>query len=254
AEWFIRQCGEYRRRHGRPLIDVFDLHWYPQATMQGRDVYRGVGRHRPFNELRLRSTRDLWDPTYEQESWIREASPHQPTMVLRRVRQWIDKHNPGMTICLGEYNFGGGDNISGALAQADVFGILAREQVELAFLWTHPEGSQELAWQLFRNYDRRGGRFGNRYLPAESNHPDLAVYAARRLHDQATTVVLINKNLGGECSVTMECPGLKGNLRVWRFDQQTLAGVMPVDPAVNHVDGRMTIILPAASATLIEIK
>ena len=71
-----------------------------------------------------------------------------------------------MEICLGEYNFGGGDNVTGGLAQCDVFGILARESVDLAFIWYSPAGSQQWAWQLFRSYDGRGSGFGEQLLKA----------------------------------------------------------------------------------------
>ena len=43
AEWFIKKCGEYTKAHGKPLIDVFDFHWYPQAELAGRGPYLGTG-------------------------------------------------------------------------------------------------------------------------------------------------------------------------------------------------------------------
>ena len=129
AEWFIQKCGEYKRQHGKPLIDVFDFHWYPQAQLDGRDAVPGdrdgseVQPAPPAHDARpvgpgLRP--GVVDPQH--------CATGKSTMVLRRVRAWIEKHNPDMKVCVGEYNFGGGDNITGALAQADVFGILARER------------------------------------------------------------------------------------------------------------------------------
>lgn len=168
AEWFIKKCGDYKRDHGKSLVDVFDLHWYPQAERDGRSPYLGRDTSLAFNQLRMRTTRDLWDPTYRQESWIRDASEFKPTMILRRGKEWVAKHNPGMEICLGEYNFGGEDTITGALVQAEVFGTLARDKIELASIWTHPQGTQEPAWKLFRNPDVVGSKFGDRYLPSDT--------------------------------------------------------------------------------------
>ncbi len=133
-----------------------------------------------LNALRLRSTRDLWDPKYEQESWIRNTGNYSPVALIPRVKKWIADDNPGMELCLGEYNFGGGDNVTGGLAQAEVFGVLAREAVDLAFIWYAPEGTQELAWKLFRSYDGKQGRFGDVWLDGGSDHADLSVFAARR--------------------------------------------------------------------------
>jgi hypothetical protein len=254
AEWFIRKCADHRKTHNTPLVDVFDFHWYPQSQIKGKTPYNGTGMDLALNELRLRSTRDLWDPNYEQESWIKDASgKDKPTKVIRRVREWIDQNNPGMQICLGEYNFGGADNITGGLAQAEVFGIFAQEKVDLAFIWNKPEGSQFAAWQLFRNYDGKKSHFGNHFIPSESNNSHLAVYSAKR-EDGALTVVVINKNLGGECELQLDLPGIKGKLAVYRFDQGTNNKVLEVAKENKPIDGVIEMKLPAASATMLVVK
>lgn len=254
AEWFIRKCGEYKKAHGTALVDVFDFHWYPQPGPGGRAPYTGTGMDLKLNQYRLRSTGDLWDPNYEPESWIRQAGDGRPATVLRRVRGWIDRHNPGMEVCVGEYNFGGADNITGALAQADAFGILAKERADLAFVWAHPEGTQELAWKLFRNYDGAGGRFGDRHLPADSPHPDLAVFAAKRSKDGATTIAVVNKSLTDRCTVKLAVPGLKGKVRVWRFDQETGESVVEVPTEAAEVNGEIRLTVPAASGTILVVE
>jgi hypothetical protein len=254
AEWFIKKCGDYKRRQGKSLVDVFDFHWYPEAKVDDRRLHEDGGVELAFNQLRLRTTRDLWDPAYRPESWIGHTNGGNATMVVRRIRGWIEKHNPGMEVSLGEYDFGGGDNISGGLAQADVFGILARERVDLAFLWVTPRGSQDMAWKLFRNYDRAGGRFGDRYLPCESKDHDLGVYAAKRSSDGATTIAVINKDLGGECTVTLKVEGLKGQMRVYRFDQESGSDIVEAVESAAEVDGRITLSVPAASGSMIVVK
>ncbi len=251
AEWFISRCADYKCKTGKALIDVFDFHWYPQAEVKGKSPYSGKGMDLALNELRLRSTRDLWDPNYAQESWIR-SSDRQPTQVIRRIRKWIEQYDAGLNLCVGEYNFGGGDNITGALAQAEVFGILAREKVDLAFIWHTPEGAQNLAWQLFRNYDGRGSRFGDELLATTCADDDLAVFAARR-KDGAVTIVVVNKNLGGECELNLGVPGLKGQMQLWRFDSaSSRLAAIPGETAA--VDGAIKLTLPAASASILVIE
>lgn len=252
AEWFIRKCGDYRRQHGKPLVDVFDIHWYPQCKWRDKTPYEAKGMDVALNELRLRSTRDLWDPAYTQESWIKNTVDRLPTRVLRRVREWIDRHDPKMELCVGEYNFGGGDNISGGLAQADVFGILAREKVDMAFIWFAPEGTQNLAWKLFRNYDGAGGRFGSESLATASDQPDLAVHAARRA-DGAVTIAVINKSLGGPCELNLDAIKLSGKMRVWRFDQKSNR-VMEITSESATVNGAIRLTLPPASASMLVVK
>jgi len=252
GEWFIRKCGEYKKRTGKSLVDVFDLHWYPQCQYRGMTPYAGRGMDIELNELRTRAPRDLWDAEYVQESWIRNTGDRQPTKVLKRVREWIDRHNPGMEVCLGEYNFGGSDSITGGLAQADVFGILAKEKVDLAFIWSSPEGSQHLAWRLFRNYDGDGSRFGDTLLPTTSSHNDLAIYASKR-QDGAITLVVINKNLGGPCELNLTGADLKGQMRAWRFEQKSNQ-VSEVPSEAAAIVGTVKMTLPPASASILVVK
>jgi hypothetical protein len=253
AVWFLKQCAEYRRKTGRPLLDVFDVHWYPQGEVGGQSVYQGKGVDPKLCALRLRSTADLWDEHYEQESWIKNAAPGKAVALIPRIRNWVEKNNAGMEICLGEYNFGGADNISGALAQTDVLGIFGREKLDLAFLWHTPEGTQELGWQLFRDYDGKQSRFGDRALAATSDQPNLAVYAARRSSDKALTVVLINKNLHGACVVDVDLAKPRGSLAAWRFDQDTDGKVVPVKDLPKTLSSPIKLELPAASATIVAL-
>ena len=251
GEWFVMKCGEYRKQHGKPLIDVFDFHWYPQAKADGVTPYDGKGAGRELNELRLRTVRDLWDSQYKQESWIAGAGDRKPTEVIHRVRRWILRHDPEMKLSLGEYNFGGGDTITGGLAQADVFGVLAREKVDLAFIWTTPQGTQDLAFQLFRDYDGRGARFAANYVPTVTDSEKVASHIAK--DSDKTTAVVVNRDLGKAC-VWNWADAPKGKIRVFRFDQDRAARVEELMLDVERAaDGAIRLTLPAASATLVEV-
>jgi Glycoside hydrolase family 44 len=253
GEWFIKKCGDYKKEHGKALIDVFDFHWYPQGQARGQGVYMGKGRFDELCGLRMRSTRDLWDPKYQQESWIK-SSGDQPTALLPRIRRWIESHNPGMELAVGEYNFGGSDNITGALAQAEVFGIMAREKVDLAFIWFNPEGTQELGWKLFRDYDGKRSRFGSQLVDVQQNPASpLSVFAARRA-DGATTVMLVNKDLHSPCKLSLELPGVAGAVEMWRLDQDSDGKIALVKDAPSRIEGRVELTVPAASASMLVVR
>ena len=76
-----------------------------------------------------------------------------------------------------EYNFGAGDHISGGLAQADVLGIFGREGLYLGNYWGDGPGNGKLpsyiksAFRLFRNYDGKGGTFGDTAVAATHGRP-----------------------------------------------------------------------------------
>ena len=106
-----------------------------------------------------------------------------------------------------EWNFGGGDQISGALAVADVLGIFGRYRVDLATYW--PLKSDErfayAGLRAYRNYDGAGASFGDTSIAAASSEIATAtVYASIDSQDPARTViVLINK------ATTMKTVGIR---------------------------------------------
>ena len=78
AEWFIKKCADYKKSHGgKTLINVFDFHWYPQAQVDGLAPYTSRGMNEKLNELRLRTTRDLWDSKTNRNRGFTESTPNQ---------------------------------------------------------------------------------------------------------------------------------------------------------------------------------
>ena len=179
---------------GHRTLSVLDEHFYPQG--QGIALTNGAG-DAATQALRLRSTRALWDPTYEDESWIATTGVNTHVMLVPRMKAWVDAYYPGTGLAIGEYNFGALDTMNGALAQADVLGILGREGVRWAALWGPPDTATApgtFAFRMFRNLDGHGAGFGTTSLPATSaDQAKIAVYAAAR-PDGTLTAVVVNKS------------------------------------------------------------
>lgn len=66
TQWYLRQVREYQEAHGVRLVDVLDVHYYPQAA----GVALSDDESAATSARRLRSLRSLWDPSYVDESWI----------------------------------------------------------------------------------------------------------------------------------------------------------------------------------------
>jgi hypothetical protein len=186
VEWYLREMRSAEKKAGRRLLDVFDLHYYPQAN----NVYGGGagGADRQTQLLRLRSTRSLWDPTYVDESWVNDT-----VRLLPRMREWVDKNYPGTGISIGEWNFGGEKDVTGALSTAEALGRFAQFGVTSAFYWSAPPaGSPSTAgFFAFRNFDGRGGHFLDWFLP--STGPEgTSVFASREADGKHLVVVAIN--------------------------------------------------------------
>ncbi len=221
APWYLQQMKAYDQAHGRRILDYFDEHIYPQQT----GVALADAGDATTQALRLRSTRQLWDPSYVDESWI-----NQPIQFIPRMRSLVDQNYPGTKLAVTEYNWGALNHINGALAQADVLGIFGREGLDLATLWSPPKATDPgaYAFRMFLNYDGSGGTFGDTAVQAASADQDtLSVYAAERSSDHATTIMVINKTTGdltAPVSVTGRT-ALPATAQVYRYGQTDLTKV-----------------------------
>jgi hypothetical protein len=160
--WYLQQLRAHQQKTGTRILDVVDVHFYPQA--------KGVGGSEGGTDpqtaaLRLRSTRALWDPTYKDESWIDDT-----VQLIPRMQQLIRDNYPGLGFSIGEYNFGAERHISGGLALAEALGRFAQGGVTSAFYWTYPPDRSPAFWafRAYRNFDGKGGHFQDNYLPSKA--------------------------------------------------------------------------------------
>jgi hypothetical protein len=246
--WWLEQVRRHDERAGRRTLDVLDVHYYPQ----GPHVFSE--RSDPAtNALRLRATRALWDPTYVDESWIRE-----PVWLIPRLRGWIERSYPGTLLAIGEWNWGAEKTVNGALAVADVLGIFGREGVDLAAYWTvPPRGSPSaFGFAMYTNYDGRGASFGDESLAVRSPLPpdDLSVYASRASGRPEITVIAINKRPDRQLALALVLDDFAPaeQARLYRYDASQPAAIR--DLGEVRLDGRqLTLTLPPYSITLARV-
>jgi hypothetical protein len=185
--WWLGQVHLRDQASGTRTLDYLDVHYYPQE--------RGVALSKQADpgtrDLRIRSTRSLWDPDYTDESWIGA-----PVTLIPRLRAWIDRSYPGTRLAVTEYNWGGERDASGAVALAEVLGIFGREGVDLATYWTYPpvDSPAGAAFRLYRNYDGSGGTFGDVSLPVTFSQQGVAAFASRHSDTGEVDVVLANES------------------------------------------------------------
>ena len=191
-QWYLQQLKAAELKGGPHILDLLDVHYYPQAE--------GVGSGAADDKtaaLRVRSVRALWDPDYRDESYI-----NAPVRLLPRLHEWTD-----LGISIGEWNFGGERHISGGLAVAEALGRFAQFDVTSAFYWTAPPRDSPAYWafRAYRNYDGKGGRFQDRFLGAlsadrlslfASRGPEELVLVAVNARDTAARIELPLANCG----------------------------------------------------------
>ena len=250
---YLAALAEAEQTEGRRLLDTLAVNYYDDRVFGGGT-----------DELRLASTRSLWDPSYAPDDWwVVRDFVGEGSAVIPRLRSLIDTTYPGTELAITEYNFGGLDTRAGGLAQADALGIFGREGLDQAMLWdpfndelSPPEASfvntpAMWAFRMYRNYDGNGSRFGDQALLAQSTDQDvLSVYAARRSDDDAVTVMVINKAAADRTSsVQLD---LTGTAEVFNYGQQDLVSIQRLDDVA--VDGQVTVTFPGRSVTLLVIQ
>src|SRR5204862_1549709 len=129
--WYLDQAKSANTSGGKRLIDYLDLHWYPEAQGGGTRITNNDNTG-PVVQAREQAPRSLWDSTYTETSWITQYVTNGPIDLLHWEKAKIDAHYPGTRMSFSEWDYGGGNDISGAIAVADVLGIYGREGVGLA--------------------------------------------------------------------------------------------------------------------------
>jgi hypothetical protein len=167
---------------------------------------------------REQAPRSLWDPTYTyntdptkgENSWITHDSlpgnpPGTPAQfkntaiqLIPREMSIINEYDPGIKMSISEYNYGGGTDISGAIAEADVLGIFGKQGIFSANEWPMQGSEPYIAggMNMFRNYDGANSTFGDTSISATTDDSvNSSVYASvDSAHPGVLTLVAINKS------------------------------------------------------------
>jgi Glycoside hydrolase family 44 len=241
--WYLKKLREEQQRTGTRILDVLDVHFYPQ----GKDVYSPLGG-KALDALRIRSTRGLWDATYVDESWIGE-----PIKLIPRLKAWIAENYPGVGISIGEWNFGGEMRMSGGLATAETLGRFGQLEVTSAYFWVHPPPGSPAYWafRAYRNFDGKGGRFQDFSLPTATG-TGTSLFASRDEHGTRYVFIALNTMADAVAHTTIETPGC-GHPTKREAYQFTGAVTGFGPPTTLPNDGAIALDLPPTSITVIDV-
>jgi hypothetical protein len=227
---------------GTRLLDVLDIHYYSESARKGA-------------EDRVQSVRTLYEKGFVENSWIGQWCMEN-VPILPTIQASIDKYYPGTKLGISEYNFGGGDDTSGTIAQVEALGCYADQGVYFATLW----GGEPFivsGINLYTNYDGKGGCFGDTLIPAKSEDVSKSsTYAAVNAKDDSTvTVMVTNKNMTEKENATIDLKNAEKDYKsaavyaIYGDDEK----IKLIDVIKDVKDNSVSVDLPAFSAAMVVV-
>jgi len=249
--------------YGKPLVDVYDFHWYSEATDGTTRVVNLTSSSLTDAQVQaiVQSPRSLWDPTFTENSWITNDVLGGPIRLLPRLQSKINAEFPGTKIAITEYNNGGDNHIAGTIAQADNLGIFGSQGIFAATLWPLTSAPPYIlgGFRAFRGFDGANANFGDTSLASSSSDiSKVAVYASTDSTTPGRVVFVAINRTKSPLVTAISGMTLSGTATLYQMTATSASGQNPVHP-VNA--GTMTgsgtalkVTLPALSVTTIEVK
>jgi hypothetical protein len=248
STWLLKELAAYEAQHGARVFDCLDMHYPTAGSNPAEDV------------------RSLWDPSYDENSWLTQDAFGGPLRVLPRMQSWINANRPGTGICISEYQYyppgatGAAGDPSSGVAEADALGVFGKYGVKEATYWTtlladNGDVSPTYnAFAMYRSYDGNGGHFGDVSVGATTTNVDLSIYAAVDSPTAPTTlwIMLINKTATVQNNLSLSIANFSAGATARAY--QSIGTTSPhalSDVAVAN--GGLTVSLPARSINLLVV-
>ncbi|MBN1396778.1 MAG: T9SS type A sorting domain-containing protein [Bacteroidetes bacterium] len=221
-DYYLDEMEKAETTYGKRLLDVLDIHWYPEAYGDNRitETYATTNNDKA---ARLQAPRTLWDSKYEENSWIINAGFSAFFPLIPKIQESIDKYYPETKISITEFTYGGEDDITGGIATSDVLGIFGKYGVYMASFWPVNDNTAyvQSAYRIFRNYDGQKSTFGDISTAAyTSDSVYTSIYSSIKTGTNEIHLIAINKNLSASrtanISIQHDKSVLSGN--AWVLD------------------------------------
>lgn len=253
-DYYLAKMKLASEANGARLVDYLDLHWYSEAQGGGNAVMSS-NTSAAVVEARVQAPRSLWDATYKEVSWIADDYVGAPIRLIGWLNDKITKNYPGTKLAFTEWNYGGGQHISGGIAAADVLGIFGKEGVQLAAEWRMQSNETfiEGAFRVYRNYDGQGASFGDTSISASSTDVSkVSVYASLDAAAPGKIVIVaINRSSSAQNAGLTVASSVKAT----RADVYALSGGNPIPvagaPLAPVAANAFLVPLPAYSVSVI---
>jgi hypothetical protein len=223
-DYYLDEMKKAETTYGKRILNVLDVHWYPEAQGDNRITETSANTTND-NAARLQAPRSLWCQGYKEKSWIGDYYLNYLPLIPKLMAS-INKYYPGTKLAFTEFTYGGENDITGALATADVLGIFGKYGIYFATFWPGSDNTSyvQSAYRIFRNYNGSKSTFGDASTPARtSDSVNTSIYSSVKTGNNEIHLVVINKNLSnsrtGNFTITSTSSITGGN--VWILDSSS---------------------------------
>jgi mannan endo-1,4-beta-mannosidase len=220
---FLHHLNTASASAGHRLLDVYDVHWYPQDFIPAPGdtlVIDSDASERDVAEARMQAPRTLWDSSFVEDSWI--GWYFSPCAYIHDLQNGIDTYFPGTKLAFTEFRYGGVHHISGGIAIADVLGIFGQYGVYMGHYWDPITDYISAAYKIYRNYDGQYNTFGDLHVSATTNdYRTASIYASLSSMDSTELhMVAMNKNYDSTMVATfyIDANTLFDKAEIYAFD------------------------------------
>lgn len=253
-EYFIKRIAEEQAATGIRLLDVIDIHSYPNETkdediLQLHRLYFDTAYVYPGANGVKTTSPSGWDNSINKE------------FIFERCNRWLTQYignNHGVGFAVSEYGFTNNNANVTAVSYASVLGTFANHQVEYFTPWYWYNGM----WEVLHLYSRY---FHNIHIKAVSTDEHyVSAYASTNTANDSMTIVLVNRSLNAVKSAEVklsEFTVTNGNYEYKQLKQLPSSETFESHSknalqagTVNAINNLFPIDLPALSVTAILLK
>jgi len=239
-DYYLDQMCQASDVQGRRLLDVLDVHWYPEARGGGNRITDSLASYSRENaEARMQAPRTLWDAGYYEDSWIGQwRRSYLP--ILPKIQNSINTYYPGTKLAITEFYYGAPEHISGGVAMADVLGIFGKFGLYMSNYWGDDGSFVSAAYKIYRNYDCNNSSFGDIRIKSQmSDKQNSSIYASVfDVNDSELHLIVINKNLDYSINGAFSINSTTNYVyaRVWAFDSNSpnISEIAPIEQITNN--------------------
>jgi len=252
-EYFLKRVADEQKATGIKLLDVVDLHWYPNEWADA-DVLQ---LHRIFYDKTyaypgangVKSINGGWDNTQTKE------------YIFQRINDWLTTYfgpNHGITIGLSESGINSTNANTNSVLYASLLGTFANNGVELYTPWSWKVGMWETL-HLFSRYAK-----SNSVTSTSTLENTVSAYTTVTSNTDSMTVILVNRDLSTTHKVTVNLSGL--SVANGTYNTLQLAALPATETFVSHANNALksstvsvsgnsfSIVLPTVSTTAVILK